>query len=161
MIRKILYASFLPQLYQSDLSKSKKIPIIKLSNNLFKQGFLMIIPCVSCHRIFRLDYSIIKPTGSMVRCSKCHHIFIVYQTGDQSELELSNRRISNEQKNASTESFEKEINTAGSLDNFDENAKSSIESTPKDISENAKSAIHNIPSNFASSILDELFDLDQ
>lgn len=87
----------------------------------------MIIPCVSCHRIFRVDDSIIKPTGSMVRCSKCHHIFIVYQTGDHSEPELSDRRISNAQKNASNES----------------------------------SAIHNIPSNFASSILDELFDLDQ
>ena len=97
----------------------------------------------------------------MVRCSKCHHIFIVYQTGDHSEPELSDRRISNEQKNGSNESFEKEINTADSLDNFDENAEPSIESTPKDISENAKSSNYHIPSNFASSILDELFDLDQ
>lgn len=121
----------------------------------------MIIPCISCHRVFRLDDSMIKPTGSMVRCSKCHHIFIVYQTGDHSASELSDRQISNEQKNASNESFEKETNTTGSLENGDENAKPSIESTPKDISENAKYANYHIPSNFASSILDELFDLDQ
>ena len=38
----------------------------------------MKIPCVSCNSIFRLDSSIIKPTGSLVRCSKCDFIFIVH-----------------------------------------------------------------------------------
>jgi len=37
----------------------------------------MIIPCKSCHALFRLDHRIIKPTGSKVRCSKCGEIFKV------------------------------------------------------------------------------------
>jgi hypothetical protein len=103
----------------------------------------------------------IKPTGSKVRCSKCRHIFIVYQTEDQSEPETGNQQTSHPQENASNESFEKETNTAGSLENFGGNAKSEIESNPQDTSENTKYANHNIPSNFTSSILDELFDLDK
>ena len=40
----------------------------------------MIIQCKSCHSIFRLDSSLIKPKGSRVRCSKCQMVFRVYQT---------------------------------------------------------------------------------
>lgn len=39
----------------------------------------MLIPCKSCNSIFRLDSSLLKPTGSMVRCSKCGEIFRVFQ----------------------------------------------------------------------------------
>ena len=39
---------------------------------------LMIIPCESCQSTFQLDSSIVKPTGSMVRCSKCGEIFKAY-----------------------------------------------------------------------------------
>jgi len=39
----------------------------------------MIIPCKSCHSLFRLDSSVIKPTGSKVRCSKCGEIFKAFQ----------------------------------------------------------------------------------
>lgn len=38
----------------------------------------MIIPCKSCHSVFRLDGSFIKPTGSRVRCLKCQTVFKVY-----------------------------------------------------------------------------------
>jgi predicted Zn finger-like uncharacterized protein len=38
----------------------------------------MIIPCKSCHSIFQVDSSLIKPNGSRVRCSKCQTIFKVY-----------------------------------------------------------------------------------
>ena len=38
----------------------------------------MIIPCKSCDAAFRLDGSLIKPTGSRVRCSKCRTVFRVY-----------------------------------------------------------------------------------
>ena len=38
----------------------------------------MKIPCESCHSMFRLDSSLIKPTGSRVRCSKCREVFRVY-----------------------------------------------------------------------------------
>jgi predicted Zn finger-like uncharacterized protein len=38
----------------------------------------MKIPCESCHSVFRLDSSLIKDTGSVVRCSKCRKVFRVY-----------------------------------------------------------------------------------
>jgi len=38
----------------------------------------MMIPCVSCNSMFRLDRIHIKTNGSKVRCSKCHDIFMVY-----------------------------------------------------------------------------------
>ena len=38
----------------------------------------MKIPCVSCQSLFRLDSSLVKTTGSLVRCSKCKYIFMVY-----------------------------------------------------------------------------------
>ena len=38
----------------------------------------MKIPCISCNSMFRIDSSIIQPTGSLVRCSKCRFIFIVH-----------------------------------------------------------------------------------
>ena len=41
----------------------------------------MQIPCVSCQSIFRLDSNIVKPSGSLVRCSKCKYIFKVYPPG--------------------------------------------------------------------------------
>lgn len=40
----------------------------------------MIIPCESCHAIFRLDSRNIKPNGSKVRCSKCGEIFKVFHS---------------------------------------------------------------------------------
>ena len=39
----------------------------------------MIIPCKSCNAVFRLESSLVKPTGTKVRCSKCGEIFKVYQ----------------------------------------------------------------------------------
>lgn len=38
----------------------------------------MIIPCESCQSTFRLDSSLVKPTGTKVRCSKCRKTFKVY-----------------------------------------------------------------------------------
>lgn len=38
----------------------------------------MFIPCESCNSMFRLDSSLVKPTGSLVKCSKCGEIFKVY-----------------------------------------------------------------------------------
>jgi len=38
----------------------------------------MKIPCVSCQSTFRLESNLVKPTGSLVRCSKCKYIFMVY-----------------------------------------------------------------------------------
>lgn len=38
----------------------------------------MMIPCVSCDSMFRLDNNLVKSVGSKVRCSKCYEIFMVY-----------------------------------------------------------------------------------
>lgn len=38
----------------------------------------MKIPCINCSSMFQLDNSLINPTGSLVRCSKCCFIFIVH-----------------------------------------------------------------------------------
>ena len=38
----------------------------------------MIITCQECNSSFNLDGNLLKPTGSKVRCSKCHKIFVAY-----------------------------------------------------------------------------------
>lgn len=38
----------------------------------------MKIPCISCQSIFCLDNSVVKATGTLVKCSKCGFIFIVH-----------------------------------------------------------------------------------
>ena len=37
----------------------------------------MKISCISCHSKFHLEISIVKPTGTLVKCPKCDFIFIV------------------------------------------------------------------------------------
>ena len=43
----------------------------------------MIITCEACDRRFKLDESLLKPTGSKVQCSKCRHIFMAYPETDR------------------------------------------------------------------------------
>jgi predicted Zn finger-like uncharacterized protein len=38
----------------------------------------MRIACDSCHSKFKLDRKLVKPTGTLVRCSKCRSVFRVY-----------------------------------------------------------------------------------
>ncbi len=38
----------------------------------------MIIPCKSCQSTFRVDSNLVKPNGSMVRCSRCRDVFKVF-----------------------------------------------------------------------------------
>ena len=57
----------------------------------------MIVPCVSCQAVFRLEDTYIKETGSKVRCSKCHDVFMVFPTANNSEpCPKSNISIVNE-----------------------------------------------------------------
>ncbi len=46
----------------------------------------MIITCENCGSNFRLDESLIKESGSKVRCSNCQHIFTAYRGSDAQEL---------------------------------------------------------------------------
>lgn len=45
----------------------------------------MMVTCVSCQSMFRLDDTYIKETGSKVRCSKCHDVFMVFPPENNSE----------------------------------------------------------------------------
>src|SRR6056297_637722 len=38
----------------------------------------MIVTCEACGTSYRLKTSMVKETGSKVRCSRCEHVFIVY-----------------------------------------------------------------------------------
>jgi len=42
----------------------------------------MKITCGSCRSRFRLDSKLIRPNGSLVRCSKCGEVFKVYPPSD-------------------------------------------------------------------------------
>jgi predicted Zn finger-like uncharacterized protein len=38
----------------------------------------MYITCKQCDTIFRLDESLVKPTGSKARCCQCRNVFVIY-----------------------------------------------------------------------------------
>ncbi|MFC1880468.1 hypothetical protein ACFL2S_03080 [Thermodesulfobacteriota bacterium] len=46
----------------------------------------MKIPCVSCQYMSKFDQSLVKPTGSLVRCSECDFIFMVYRPSFADEV---------------------------------------------------------------------------
>jgi pilus assembly protein FimV len=48
----------------------------------------MIINCKECNANFNLDESLLKPTGSKVRCSKCKEIFVAYPPKVSEEVEV-------------------------------------------------------------------------
>ena len=47
----------------------------------------MILTCENCSIKFNLDESLIKESGSKVRCSKCQHIFTIYKLVHDEEPE--------------------------------------------------------------------------
>jgi len=47
----------------------------------------MIIICKKCNANFNLDESLLKPTGSKVRCSKCKEVFVAYPPKVSEEIE--------------------------------------------------------------------------
>jgi predicted Zn finger-like uncharacterized protein len=46
---------------------------------------MMIISCENCGVRFNLDENLVKATGSRVRCSKCHNIFMAYKPAEAEE----------------------------------------------------------------------------
>ncbi len=59
----------------------RKIPIktVQVIFNLPQDEVIpMIVPCHSCQSTFRLDSGLVKPDGTLVKCSKCREIFKVY-----------------------------------------------------------------------------------
>lgn len=53
----------------------------------------MQIPCISCQSRFRLDSSLVKATGSLVRCSKCKYIFRVFPQAFDDEPIIKDTRM--------------------------------------------------------------------
>jgi pilus assembly protein FimV len=47
----------------------------------------MIITCKKCDASFNLDESLLKPTGSKVRCSNCKEVFVAYPPEVSEEIE--------------------------------------------------------------------------
>jgi predicted Zn finger-like uncharacterized protein len=54
----------------------------------------MIITCQECNSSFNLDESLLKPTGSKVRCSKCHKVFTAYPQTPPEEPETPAEKLS-------------------------------------------------------------------
>ena len=53
----------------------------------------MQISCISCQYQFRLDNSLVEVTGSLIKCSKCEYIFMVYPPAYADEAVLKDTKI--------------------------------------------------------------------
>jgi predicted Zn finger-like uncharacterized protein len=51
----------------------------------------MIVTCKECDTSFNFDDHLIKPSGSKVRCSKCHAIFVAFPPGSQEPAEVGSK----------------------------------------------------------------------
>ena len=111
----------------------------------------MIIPCISCHRQFRLNNRLVKPTGSMVRCSNCQHIFVVYPVPEDTAAEP--QRASQGRNDRG--------NSLGSSDPGADKLKKSIRANGDLDSEKQPSSRFREPEQGPKSILDDLLDMDK
>ena len=50
-------------------------------------GYKMIVTCNECEASFKIDDSLIKDSGSKVRCSKCSSVFVVYPEAPDSAVD--------------------------------------------------------------------------
>jgi predicted Zn finger-like uncharacterized protein len=53
---------------------------------LKKETCLMVIECIGCLIRFNLNENLLKPTGSLVRCSKCGNIFPAFPTHKENSM---------------------------------------------------------------------------
>jgi predicted Zn finger-like uncharacterized protein len=71
----------------------------------------MVIECISCSRRFNLNENLLKPTGSIVRCSKCGSIFPAYPAPNGNRLrpavEADEIAKNGDQSESATPGFEK------------------------------------------------------
>jgi len=79
----------------------------------------MIITCKECNANFKLDESLLKPTGSKVRCSKCNEIFVAYppkiSEEDEAPIEME-LDIEDQQVTEDLEDDKKEMTDPDELD---------------------------------------------
>jgi len=69
----------------------------------------MIITCTECKASFKLDESLLKPTGSKVRCSKCNNIFVAYPPEISEEAGKPIEIVSDIEDQKVTENLESDI----------------------------------------------------
>ena len=56
----------------------------------------MILTCNKCGIGFNFDETLLKETGSKVRCSKCKHVFTAYPSSSQSQSEMTDFALKDE-----------------------------------------------------------------
>ena len=54
----------------------------------------MQIPCISCQSLFVLDNDLVQASGSLVRCTICNHIFMVYPPALNEKLTVKDINVS-------------------------------------------------------------------
>ncbi len=99
----------------------------------------MIVKCSNCKTLFTLDDTLVKTTGSKVRCSVCKNIFVIYPEGlGKDEKKQEEKKVPNntkKEKKVSTRDIK--INYLDSEDENDEiedtqNIEEDIEQTDED-----------------------------
>jgi len=71
----------------------------------------MIVTCEECNTRFNLDESLLKETGSKVRCSICKHIFVAHPEPVVSEPEVSSTPEESRQETLISESGDEQAET--------------------------------------------------
>ncbi len=87
----------------------------------------MRVNCGNCNTNFNLDESLVKPSGSKVRCSKCKHIFIVYPPQREEETPADVLADAGEQTETSFDEFE-----SGAREDFDSDASEAVDASEAD-----------------------------
>ena len=79
----------------------------------------MIITCKECNASFKLDESLLKPTGSKVRCSKCNEIFMAYPPKISEEIKVPMEMDLDVEDQQVTEDVEADKKETTGLDELD------------------------------------------
>jgi predicted Zn finger-like uncharacterized protein len=66
----------------------------------------MLVTCENCNAKFKLDDSLVKDSGSKVRCSKCRHVFTAYKPSASGEDLVPEQDLDNDISEESAESEE-------------------------------------------------------
>jgi len=76
----------------------------------------MIIECEKCHAKFNLGESLLKETGSKVRCSTCKHVFIVFPPAQEPQIEQPPAEELGDTGEIAKEEISKEMDLLSDLD---------------------------------------------
>ena len=76
----------------------------------------MIIECEKCHAKFNLDESLLKETGSKVRCSSCKHVFTVFPPEEELQIEEAPADELADTGEIATEEISKEMDLLSDLE---------------------------------------------